>query len=375
MTEQSTLQVSAETPVAAKADWSLPSGLQLLKDSWRIVRDRFWTLLGIIAAPTLLVIVLTLGFGFVTHALEGLSFVGIVILLAILSMVVFFVKTWVDVAIVRTIVTPSGQTSVIDSYRHAFRTVIRYWWVSVLLTLVTIGGILPLVIPGIIFATWFGFAPLLVVTDGLKGLSALQTSKIFVRGKVLAVLSRQFFLGMLLLILAAPVWIGWRLVFGPEHAKDIAEIIAFLISPFTTAYQFVILKSLRERPEVQSVDVSKRSIIILFLAAVWGIIGIILVPTALLLLTLRPITMFKRARDAQRQATMQSLRQSLELYGIERGSYPHTLPELVPTYMSELPEDAQKKSVYRYEPRQDGNGYRLCVSFEARPDECVESPQ
>lgn len=259
------------------ATWSLPSGIQLLSDSWKTVRSRLRTFLGIIAAPTLLVIALTLTFGFVTHALAGLSFVGIVMLLAVLSMVVFFVKTWVDVAIVRTIAAPSGQTSVIDSYRHAFRTVIRYWWVSLLLGLVTIGGILPLVIPGIIFATWFGFAPFLVVTDGFKGSAALQASKIFVRGKVLSVLSRQFFLGMLLLILAAPIWIGWRLVFGPENAKDIVEIIAFLVSPFTTSYQFAILKSLRERPEVQAAREVRQSSWPLVILTLWGIIAPLLI--------------------------------------------------------------------------------------------------
>lgn len=234
-------------------------------------------LLSIVTIPVFFVMLFSLGSHQIRDLLDGLSFLNIIMLLTIFIPIALFIKTWVDAAIVWAIVAPKDQVSVLNAYRSSMSKVIPYWWASLLLSLVTIGGILPLGIPGIIFATWFGFAPILTVTDRLRGFAALQTSKIFIRGKVLAVLSRQLFLGMLSLIIAAPVWIGWRLAFGAEGAKETVEFLAFLISPFSIAYQFAILKSLRERPEVQAAREVRQSSWPLVILTLWGIIAPLLI--------------------------------------------------------------------------------------------------
>lgn len=56
-------------------------------------------------------------------------------------------------------------------------------------SLVTLLGLITIV-PGIIFATWFAFAPLAVIFDRTRGLAALLQSKTLVRGRFLPVFAR-----------------------------------------------------------------------------------------------------------------------------------------------------------------------------------------
>lgn len=55
-----------------------------------------------------------------------------------------------------------------------------------------------------------------------------------------------------------------------------------------------------------------------------------------------------RGRDAQRFADVRQLQNALELYQSEYGSYPADLPEIVPQFISELPEDPTGSGIYNY---------------------------
>jgi len=48
--------------------------------------------------------------------------------------------------------------------------------------LATVGGFLLLIIPGIIFFIWFGFAPYVCIIEGIGSTSALKRSKQLVKG-------------------------------------------------------------------------------------------------------------------------------------------------------------------------------------------------
>lgn len=56
-------------------------------------------------------------------------------------------------------------------------------WVSVLQALTIAGGLLLLIVPGIIFLVWFGFAPQALLLDGKKGLDALSASRDLAKGR------------------------------------------------------------------------------------------------------------------------------------------------------------------------------------------------
>ena len=85
--------------------------------------------------------------------------------------------------------------------------------VSILQALVIFAGIVALLIPGVIFALWFNFAPIVVVLEGRTGRAALSRSRALGKGfylRNLAVLALTmivaggiFFVGFLVLMLVA----------------------------------------------------------------------------------------------------------------------------------------------------------------------------
>ncbi|MSU76321.1 hypothetical protein EXS54_02545 [Patescibacteria group bacterium] len=70
-----------------------------------------------------------------------------------------------------------------------------------------------------------------------------------------------------------------------------------------------------------------------------------------------------KGRDAKRKSDVLALNAALAQYHTEKGSYPKTLQELVPDYLTELPKDPDSpKYTYRYQ--RVGNGYRLTCYIE-----------
>src|SRR3989338_296296 len=61
--------------------------------------------------------------------------------------------------------------------RHSLRGLGPLAWVAILAALVTSGGFLFLIIPGILFTIWFWFAGCATVVDRKKGLDALSYSR------------------------------------------------------------------------------------------------------------------------------------------------------------------------------------------------------
>lgn len=69
-----------------------------------------------------------------------------------------------------------------------------FLWLFSLTGFITGGGFLLLIIPGIIFSVWFGFAKFILVTEGGKGMDAMLKSKEYVRGRWGEVFGRLFVL-------------------------------------------------------------------------------------------------------------------------------------------------------------------------------------
>lgn len=72
-------------------------------------------------------------------------------------------------------------------------------------------------------------------------------------------------------------------------------------------------------------------------------------------------------RDQQRKRDLSDIKEALEKYRTERGSYPNSLQSLVPAFISTLPVDPSKgKYTYRYS--KNGDGYKLTAVLENKQD-------
>ncbi|GEM_PF-2127267 len=85
---------------------------------------------------------------------------------------------------------------------------------------------------------------------------------------------------------------------------------------------------------------------------------------------LNPIEQFRKARDTQRKSDLTQIQKALDLYNIDHGSYPESLPfgGALEPYMQVVPNDPVETEQYVYEDVNNGEGYRLYAKLERCTD-------
>ncbi len=180
------------------------------------------------------------------------------------------------------------KTGSAASFRWALRNFLPFFWITMLYRFVTMGGFAMFIIPGFIFSTWFCFADLIFISDGIRGSAALLKSREYVKGYTWNILWRVMAIGIgvaaIAFILSFPV------KFLGQVDKNIGHIVShFLIfgvsMPLLMAVPVVLYRNLRElKPSMHATPViGGRGLI--FVSAFLGIIGpIIIVIIAFLVL-------------------------------------------------------------------------------------------
>ncbi len=103
------------------------------------------------------------------------------------------------------------------------------------------------------------------------------------------------------------------------------------------------------------------------LLVVIAIIGVLIS-----VLTSSFLTTQKQTRDSRRKADIEQIRQGLETYRSENGSYPALLSGLSPDYINALPTDPAAAGIYAYS-LDTSTTYSLCAGLEitpSSPDNC-----
>lgn len=124
-------------------------------------------------------------------AVFGLS-VPLLIYLAMI-IVASLTSLWISLAFVRTIAGLYENTEekpIKENLQTTVHLILPSLIISILTSLIILGGMVLLIIPGIIFAIWFAFSFYAVAIDNHKVATALNTSKNLVRGRWWAVLWR-----------------------------------------------------------------------------------------------------------------------------------------------------------------------------------------
>ncbi|MFH2085835.1 MAG: prepilin-type N-terminal cleavage/methylation domain-containing protein [bacterium] len=78
------------------------------------------------------------------------------------------------------------------------------------------------------------------------------------------------------------------------------------------------------------------------------------------------ITAQKQVRDTKRKVGLSEIRQALETYRSEHGTYPNNLTLLTPDYITSIPTDP-KSGTYYYLPDGQLINYQLCATLEITP--------
>lgn len=117
----------------------------------------------------------------------------------VLRIVAIFVETFVAVAgivAIGKIVNGGGKFSVRETFKIVRKKYWKYFLLSVILGLITVGGLILLIIPGILFVVWFAFSKFIMIEKKVGIKESLVKSKILAKGIYWKILGRLTVFGL-----------------------------------------------------------------------------------------------------------------------------------------------------------------------------------
>lgn len=125
----------------------------------------------------------------------------------------------------------------------------KFWtlvWVSILVSIVVGVGLILLVIPGIYLAIIFGFAPFVIILEGVRGWKAAERSRDLVKGHWWAVFGRLLVLQIIITVIV--MVLGG--IVGGLRSNILIAIVSFILPtilwPFYFAYMYLVYKALKK---------------------------------------------------------------------------------------------------------------------------------
>lgn len=326
---------------------SVPS---FIRFGWETFKKRPWYLIG--ASIAFLVIGWIAGFavGFVSAVLQVVlgeifggivSFLGSMLVNTLIGMgwIAFFIKAHDDPA--------AAKLADFWHPQHFF----SYVGTTILFVIIVLIGLLLLIVPGIIAALVFMFAPYLVIDKGLGPVAALKESARITKGNRLRLLALMGAVALISLLGLFALIVG---LFVAIPVTSLAYINAY--RRFSA-----VAGSARVPLTGGEIGLLIAGIMLPFIA----IIGILSSVTLASLSVAR-----EKGREAKVAADLKLLQLGVELYAMEHGSYPSTLSEAAAD--PDMADTLSAISVEDYSYTAENGSYILC-SDTSTPEgsECV----
>lgn len=183
---------------------SLPRALTLLHEAWATYKHRFKLFAGIMLLP--------LGFMYISNILllnttlkihsildsTGSALLFILFILLYITLL-SIIHVWSHVALIFAAKNREYVLTVKQAYLTSSHKIISYWWVVLLTGIITAGGYLLFIIPGLLFSVWFSLGTILVVAENRRGMDAILKSRFYIKGYWLSALWRFLALGLFFL--------------------------------------------------------------------------------------------------------------------------------------------------------------------------------
>ncbi|MBZ9577492.1 hypothetical protein KJA13_00430 [Patescibacteria group bacterium] len=219
---------------------------ELLRKTFQIYKSRIGVFLGIAVIP-FLVYLLFIPF-FLLPLFFNLSFIafykslGLILLpltlsvMIVLGIMAFVVNLWASIALLYAIKERDQKIGIKESFTKGWSKILSYWWISILVGLITMVGFLLFIIPGIIFSLWFSLAGYVLVSEDIKGMKALFRSKQLIKGYWWKVFWRYLALTFLIILVLCIV----------GFIPFVRNIIYIFITPFSVTFSFLIYENLKQ---------------------------------------------------------------------------------------------------------------------------------
>lgn len=245
---------------------NLKAPTALLSDSFRMYGQRFSSLIGIVSFYILLIIAGVIPENAPAPYLITATFLSTV------GAALSIVSGWAIFSNLKEETDPG----IIKPYLAAFRNFFSYAWITLLVVLAGLGGLLLFIIPGILLYVWLSFAVIVAIVEGNRGFDALLTSREYTRGRWWSVVGRFLYLSIFFWAAAFAL----LFLFPEGAARNIMlATIGIFFAPLGAIYSFLLYKDLK-RVYVPSEKPAKRKTFVIFAvlgmaaiaALVWGLV-------------------------------------------------------------------------------------------------------
>ncbi|MDP2631512.1 MAG: hypothetical protein Q8P30_01945, partial [Candidatus Uhrbacteria bacterium] len=208
----------------------------------------FISYVGWILAPIAIVLVLSTVIGGVTITIIDVLLNVVVYSVIMIWLSVVFIKATPQLIADQTIKTRKLN-------QEAWRLIVPFALASTLAGLITVGGYLLLIIPGIIFSVWFAFSATMVVLEKIGITESIGASKALVAGRFWKVLWRLLTGGIIIAIIYLLLLLIITLIYStlsgvdlimlmsatPTYPQDVLNrIVEMLIIPVSAVYQVLL---------------------------------------------------------------------------------------------------------------------------------------
>ena len=179
---------------------------QLVGDAWKKTKDKIWFWIGLLIIVTTIPNIPTFFNNFVNQnnsTTAGDIFVSIT---TILSMIL---GVYLSIGEIRIFLNHDEEKKLAysDLYKD-YKLFWKYLGTIILYVLIVFAGIILLIVPGIIWATRFQFAPFFVVDKKVGPLTALKMSAAITNGNMWSLIGLSFVLGLIYVIGFFALFVG-----------------------------------------------------------------------------------------------------------------------------------------------------------------------
>lgn len=237
----------------------------LFRLSWDQYKKRALPLLAVLLISTVvigslmlaLVLCVTVGGAMLNHFTdERTATYLVIVLVCVLLLVVTVLVIWSQTALLALVV--NEDLGIIESFQAGWTYLWPMAWVLTLAASILLTGFALGVLPGFLFAVWFGFCMYVLLEEDRRGMDALLASKEYVRGHWWSTFGKLLLLWLISAVISFIPFIG--------------QVFSLLFAPFFMLFLLAMYRDLKAAHGVAAVDAGPGSIIFWWTMAVIGLV-------------------------------------------------------------------------------------------------------
>ena len=306
----------------------LPGVFKLLEETISLYKQKFRTITGVMgiyfAYQIIFYLIIYFAMDFISSSFGLLGSLTLFVLMLVSVVVV----TWSNLALIISFIAPE-HISVANAYKKGGKKILSYVWISFLVGIIVLGGLPFLIVPAVVFATWFAFAIyILVAEENVKGMNALLKSREYVRGYWWNVFGRLFLFSLIVAGIGAVLQLFFSILVGatiflPGPVSQILFYIflavfmiinVFVLGPIAFIYPFLVYKNLKQVKggEVIVPSPKKQKTILILMSIVGVLVGLSLMILPILLASFNGAG--DLANDASVKSNFSAIRAQAEMF-------------------------------------------------------------